>query len=173
MMWGSYFRWLRGGPNPLWGSLAAGVALMVILLGFQLLRPRAPAAQAPVAETETEDLAQGGPPPPGPAPTPAPVAETRSPQRPTLPELHRGGAPAGDPRPVERALTERSAEELQLGGQLARAGLETPPELAELFRRRERGDSLAALRRFVVDRFPRDLKLRALTLDWLERHPRR
>jgi hypothetical protein len=155
-----------------WWSLAAAVALMVILLGFQLLRPRAPVPEPAVAQNvKDEDPARTDP--PVTAPAPAPVAEAAPPPRPTLPELHRGGAPADDPRPVERALAERSLEELQLGGQLARSGLETPPELAELFRRRQRGDSLAELRRFVVERFPRDLKLRALTLDWLERHPKR
>jgi hypothetical protein len=170
-MWGAYFRWLRGGPNPLWWSLAAGVALMLILLGFQLLRPRALVPEHAVAQdVKGEDPAHTHP--PVSAPAPGRVAEAAPPPRPSLPELHRGGAPAGDPRPVERALAERSPEELQLGGQLARSGLETPPELAELFRRRQRGDSLPQLRRFVVDRFPHDLKLRALTLDWLERHPR-
>jgi hypothetical protein len=172
VIWGAYFRWLRGGPNPLWWSLAAGVAVMVILLGFQLLRPHSPVPEPAVAQ-DVEDEAPAHTDPPVPAPAPTRVAEAAPPPRPTLPELHRGGAPAGDHRPLERALTESSPEELQLGGQLARAGLETPPELAELFRRRERGDSPAALRRFVVDRFPRDLKLRALTLDWLERHPKR
>jgi hypothetical protein len=155
----------------LWWSLAAGVAVMVILLGFLLLRPGAP-VPAPAVAQDVKRADPADPDPPRPAPAPAPVEEAVAPPPPTLPELHRGGAPAGDHRPVERALAERSPEELQLGGQLARSGLQTPPELAELLRRRQRGDSLAQLRRFVVDRFPHDLKLRALTLDWLERHPR-
>jgi hypothetical protein len=154
-------------PIPL-AMAAAALALGVIALGFQLLRPRAPASEAPVAEAEHRAPAHRDPSPARPAP--APVVEMPPPPHPPLPELHRGGPPAGDHRPVERALAEHSPEELQLGGQLARSGLGTPPELAELFRRRQRGDSLAQLRRFVVDRFPRDLKLRALTLDWLERH---
>jgi hypothetical protein len=153
-------------------SLATAVALVAIVIGFQLLRPRPLVPAAPAAGVADE--------PQGEArataaitPNPAPAVETEAPPAPpTLPELARhGGRQAGDHRPVEKALTDRSAEELQLGGQLARAGLESPPEMVELFQRRQRGDSLPQLRRFVVDRFPRELKLRALTLDWLERHP--
>ena len=150
-------------------ALALGGSIGAIVIGYQLLRPPPP----PVAPARPPaEPAAGAPPSPAvPAAAIAPAAP--APPPPTLPELARGGGvPAGDPRPVERALAERSPGELQLGGQLARAGLEAPPELAELFRRWQRGDPAPQLRRFVVDRFPRDLKLRALTLDWLERHPR-
>jgi hypothetical protein len=152
-----------------WRYLAPGLGLSIgaIILGYRLLRPRTPPAPPTVPRP-----AAATPPPPTAAP--AVVAPTSpAPPPPTLPELARGGGvPAGDPRPVERALAERSPEELELGGHLARAELQPPPELAELFRRWRRGDPAPELRRFVVDRFPRDLKLRALTLDWLERHPR-
>jgi hypothetical protein len=153
-------------PTPI--GLAAGVLTVgVLVLGFQLLRPRPPVA--PPAASAPAAAHPSAPTPTAPAAAVAPVPLAP----PTLPELARGtGAPAGDHRPVERALAARSAEELQLGGQLARAGLEPPPELGELFRRWHAGAPLPELRRFVVDRFPRDLKLRALTLDWLEHHPR-
>ena len=151
--------------------MATVVALAVIVIGFQLLRPRPPVPAAPAAVVADEQ--QGEARTAAATPDPAPAVETQAPPAPpTLPELARhGGRPAGDHRPVEKTLTDRLAEELQLGGQLARAGLEAPPEMVELFRRRQRGDSLPQLRRFVTDHFPRELKLRALTLDWLDRHP--
>lgn len=80
--------------------------------------------------------------------------------------------PSATPSPATRPAGTTSAA-VELGGQLARAGLAPPPELDELFRRRAEGAPPAELRRFVRARFPPDLKLRALTLDWLDRHPAR
>jgi hypothetical protein len=70
---------------------------------------------------------------------------------------------------IERALASHTQPELALMGELARAGVGLPPALDQLFERQRRGDSPEQLRRFVRARFPPDMKLRLLTIRWINR----
>ena len=118
-----------------------------------------------------------------PAPTPAlappapaapaagrPGSAAAPPAAPDSPPPSSGrGAPAGDPAVIERALASHTQPQLALMGELARAGVTLPPALDQLFERQRRGDSPEQLRRFVRARFPADMKLRLLTVRWINR----
>ncbi len=106
-----------------------------------------------------------------------------APQIELLPPRTRRGRPAPDrigaaalenptseptsPAGMQRAL--HSSSELVLLNDLARANVAVPPAVNELFERRREGASVQELRRFVRTRFPRQIKLRMVTVRWLNR----
>jgi hypothetical protein len=83
----------------------------------------------------------------------------------------RAGERLNDPRAsdaIDRALG-RNAAEMALLNELARARVNVPPVVEELFERRRDGASPEELRRFVRTRFPAALKLRMVTVRWIKR----
>jgi len=103
-------------------------------------------------------------------PVPAPPAPTAADQPKPAPPPPAVTAPgAGDPEVIDRALAAHSRPQLALMGELARAGVALPAALDQLFEHQRRGDSPEQLRTFVRTRFPADLKLRMLTMRWINR----
>jgi hypothetical protein len=102
---------------------------------------------------------------------PTPAAEAVPAQPPEKPPRPAPGvgAPHGDPAVIDRALAARSPAELALLGQLARSGVPVPPQVQELFERRRQGASPEEQRRFVRTHFPKDMRLRMLTIRWINR----
>jgi hypothetical protein len=76
---------------------------------------------------------------------------------------------AADPAVIERVSASRSRTELALTSSLARAGVRPPAAIDELFQRLHAGASPDQLRAFVRSDFPNDLRLRVLTLRWINR----
>ncbi len=103
------------------------------------------------------------------ATTTEPARPSAAPAKPRPPGGPGVGSAPGDPAVIERALAAHSKPELALLAQLARSGLALPPQVEELFERRRQGASPEEQRRFVRTRFPRDMRLRLLTIRWINR----
>ncbi len=81
---------------------------------------------------------------------------------------HGAGTPAGDPAIVDRFLASHSKEELRIVGLMARNEVKPPPEMKELFELRRKGASTDELIAFVRQRFPDNMRLKLLTVEWIE-----
>ena len=147
----------------MYASAVLGIAsvLGIGALVFWYLQSAGAEPAPPVVQSRPAPLA---PPalesPTDPTPVPDPVLPTPDPGPATTP-------PPAVP-PLAPAAAAAVADEVVLRARLARARLPVPAALPVLFQRRRQGASLGELKQLVNQRFPRNRRLRALTLHWLQ-----
>ncbi len=135
----------------------------------------APAVTAdPVPPTAQAPSEAAPPPSPTDEPTVPAARQAAAPARPATrmpplrPDQAQRGAPPGDPSAVTRALKEYTPEELSLTADLGRAEIDPPPEVRTLLKRRREGATPDQLKQLVRSTFPRNMKLRLITLRWID-----